>query len=100
MTTSEAINEIIAYIRENGGIYSDWYVGIAADPRDRLFNNHGVMEKGGSWIYCPCETSNDARSVEKYFLDRLNAKGGSGGGDYTTKSVYAYRITSYTIQSA
>jgi len=49
VATSEPdiIKNFKAHIKKGGGRYSDWYVGIATDPRDRLFNDHGVAEEGG-----------------------------------------------------
>lgn len=95
--TKESIKaDIKAYIQKNGSVYSDWYVGIASDPRARLFNDHNVSEKGGAWIYREAESSNAAREVEEYFINTLGTDGGSGGGDYSTKSVYAYKKTSTT----
>ncbi|MEK7616663.1 MAG: hypothetical protein AAB414_01265 [Patescibacteria group bacterium] len=41
-TNQVIIAEIKAYMAQGGGSYSDWYVGIAADPRQRLFNDHSV----------------------------------------------------------
>lgn len=100
MTAQEVVNEINGYIQRNGGIYSAWYVGIAADPQDRLFNNHCVKRDQDLWIYRPCLNSSDARLVEKHFLDRLGTSGGSGGGDYNTSAVYAYKIAPHTFESA
>ena len=90
-TKDQAIQEINSHIKNNGAILSNWYVGIAADPRDRLFNDHGVQEKGGTWIFCPTTSSTVARAVEKAFLD-AGAQGGGGGGDDKSVYVYAYKI--------
>jgi hypothetical protein len=88
--------EIRDHIKSRGGSYSDWYVGIAADPRERLFNDHKVDEENGHWIYRACESSVVAREIEEYFVNSLGTDGGSGGGDQSTRSVYAYKKTSYT----
>ena len=47
---SEIISEIGAHIRKRGGAGHQWYVGIAADARDRLFSDHQVQKEGGVWI--------------------------------------------------
>ena len=99
MTRQEALDAIYNYIFENGGRYSEWYIGVASDPRERLFNNHSVVERTDHWIYRPCLNSIDARDVEAYFV-KLGAKGGTGGGDYNTTYVYAYKIASHTIETA
>lgn len=94
---TEIIEEIKTYIQNWGGQYSDWYVGIASDPRQRLFTDHNVREKGGDgWIFRECENADIAREIERYFIDVLGASGGEGGGDNTSRYVYAYKKTSYT----
>ena len=94
-TVSQIVADFEAYVRKGGGPYSAWYVGIARDPRDRLFNDHSVDEKGGWWIFRTAGSSDDAREVESYFLQR-GTDGGSGGGDWRSTAVYAYRKTSHT----
>jgi hypothetical protein len=96
-TLSTIVTEITDYARSCGGRFVDWYVGIAADPRDRLFNGHRVNEQGDAWIYRRCESCAGARAIEAHFL-KLGMDGGPGGGDDTTRSVYAYRKTSATIE--
>ena len=51
-------------------IYSQWYVGVATDPRARLFQDHNVNEQSDAWIYDNCGTDTAARSVEDYFLGK------------------------------
>ncbi|SRR6266478_5719572 len=89
-TAKQAIKD---YIEGWGGVYSDWYVGIASDPRRRLFDDHNVNEEKDRWIFQGCETSAAARDVEEFFVDTLGTKGGAGGGDQSTRFVYAYKIT-------
>jgi hypothetical protein len=95
-TTKERVTQEIAdYVRNCGGAYSQWYVGIAADPQQRLFNDHNVDRNSGAWIYRTCGSSEEARAIEDYFI-LMGMKGGPGGGDSATKIVYAYKITSST----
>jgi hypothetical protein len=91
------IADIKAHVAECGGSYPQWYVGVAADARQRLFNDHAVSEKGDSWIYRQCTSSDVARAVEKHFLAQ-SMKGGSGGGDDTSDYVYAYKIARHTVE--
>jgi len=97
MSKEQVFADIKAHIAHCGGSYSSWYVGIAADPRDRLFNRHSVSETGDSWIYRICDSNQDARTVENALL-RLGTKGGPSGGDNATKSVYAYKIGPHTLE--
>jgi hypothetical protein len=94
-TKADIIQDITTYVANCGGNYSQWYVGVAAVPRDRLFTDHSVDEKNGNWIFRTCATSEEARAVEDHFIAK-GMKGGPGGGDSTTKAVYAYKITNST----
>lgn len=93
-----AIADIRTYIEQRGGAYREWYVGIATDPRARLFRDHGVGENGDFWIYRECESSLVAREVKEFFVRILGADGGVGGGYASTQSVYAYLKTPRTYQ--
>ena len=97
MNSNQIISDITNHIRECGGRYLDWYVGIASDPRKRLFEDHNVDEKNDAWIIRDAESEAMARKIEKYFLD-LGCKGAGGGGDYSTHYVYAYKINSHTVE--
>lgn len=95
MTTTTIASEIDAYIKQHGGGYPAWYVGIAADPRERLFTDHKVREHGDAWIYRDAGSEAAARAVERAFLN-VGCQGGGGGGDNDTHYVYAYRIAAHT----
>ena len=76
-------------------VNSQWYVGIAKDAKDRLFNDHNVDKDYGAWAHSMADSDTIARSVEKHFLD-AGCDGGSGGGDSAPKSVYVYLKTAKT----
>lgn len=95
MTGQQITNDIADYMSKIGGMAKDWYVGITSDGKQRLFNEHSVNENSDNWIFAPADTNVIARSVEKYFLDR-GCDGGTGGGDYTSKTVYVYKKNSHT----
>lgn len=95
ISLQQVVKDIDDYIRNNGGKYSEWYCGIAADPRDRLFTGHSVEEKKGPWIFRDCGSDDDARKVEAYFHAK-GCQGGGSGGDENTRFVYAYKITAQT----
>jgi len=88
--------EIKNHIDTNGGNYSGWYVGIAQEPRERLFKDHNVDEKKGVWIFINAGSKNAAERIEKYFVEQLETKGNPGGGTEDTTFVYAYKVESYT----
>lgn len=85
-----------AYIAKHGGRFGDWYVGVAANPQVRLFQDHNVNESADAWIYQDAGNDEVARSVEKYFLEIRLTQGGSGGGDSSTRFVYAYKTGPHT----
>lgn len=89
-------DDIIAHIQKEGGAYNTWYVGIAANPRERLFTAHQVQEKDSWWIFREAINSQSARNVEKFIIDNYRTDGGSGGGDVNTIYVYAYKKTNST----
>ncbi len=91
--------EIVKFITNHVGSdgYSSWYVGIASDPKQRLFNDHNVDEQNGKWAYSPAINEAHARSAEKILHDK-GFDGGIGGGDQTTIWVYAYKKTSSTVE--
>ncbi len=99
MTAQKAVDEIVAYINNNGGVYSAWYVGITSDYKQRLFTSHAVDERSGAWICCPCDSATGARNAERHFLERLMCKGGPGGGDDASSYIYAYKVTPGTFES-
>ena len=90
-----AVAEIVAYVKKHGGGYSAWYIGIASDPKQRLFTDHIVQETGGRWVYYDCGNDASARRAEQAFLN-AGCQGGGGGGDWRTRFVYAYKVTANT----
>jgi len=83
----EIINDIAAHFM--GKVYGYCYVGITSNIDDRLFGDHAVSRENDHWIYRTATSHTVAREVEQYFLD-AGMDGGSGGGDETSKIVYAY----------
>ncbi len=94
-TKAEIVADIANYVRDCGGTFPRWYVGIAADAEDRLFNAHAVKKNGDVWIYRLCASATVAREIEDLFLSN-GMDGAGGGGDSATMYVYAYRKTSST----
>src|SRR5262249_47776653 len=96
-TKQQIIRDIDSHMQKYSTSNSGWYVGIATDAKQRLFVDHRVDEKNGTWIYAAADTSEIAREIEKAYHD-AGCKGGPGGGDYNTRMVYAYVITSSTVE--
>lgn len=97
MPNNSITQEIAAHIKKEGGHPSTWYVGIASDVRRRLFVDHQVPEKEHWYIFREAFSAQDARAIEKAFLE-WGCDGGPGGGDQSTTWVYAYKKASFTRQ--
>ena len=98
MIDQAIISDIVSFISRWGGGYSDWYAGIASSPRERLFNDHNVNEQTEGWIYRDALNSNSARATEDHLVNTLGMDGNTGGGDNTTRFIYAYRKSAHTIE--
>lgn len=95
-TSTQIVADILDYIQScSGQYYSDFYVGIAQEPRERLFEEHNVPESSSCWIYRQAIDINHARSAEKDLLAK-GMKGGGGGGNDDSVFVYCYQITQNT----
>lgn len=94
-TAQQAFAFLNSVMDKHGGAPSQWYAGIASDPRQRLFNDHNVSEHGDAWGLDYCVSADDARAVEEALL-HMGCKGGAGGGDASTKAVYLYKIAPHT----
>ena len=99
MSTEETIIENIRnHMKSRGGAHSEWYVGIATEFMQRLFQDHNVNPKNDFWIYQYAGSRSAAEKIEHYFINTLGTKGGPGGDDENTKFVYAYRVRPHTRQ--
>ncbi len=91
------IAEFEKFMGQHGQYYHEFYVGIAADPVDRLTNGHGINEAIPHVYWTQALRTDIVRTIEKYFLGK-GVKGGPGGGDDNTCYIYTYKITPQTIE--
>jgi hypothetical protein len=73
--------------------FADWYVGVASDPRDRLFRHHGVNEAAGAWAFEEAESAKAARRIARSFHDGAGFAGELGESDPNALYVYIYLKT-------
>jgi hypothetical protein len=95
--SSSIIAEIDAQMQKSAIANSSWYVGVTSDIEDRLFGFHQVPRKDHWYIYRRAINADEARTIEAAY-HRAGCKGSGGGGDQTTAYVYAYVITSQTVE--
>lgn len=96
VTRAQAYTEIVRHIKNQGGVYHNWYVGIASDAPERLFTQHKVRDRNAWWIFRILQDNVTARNVEDDLM-KLGCDGGGGGGDRLSKQVYAYLKTNKTL---
>jgi hypothetical protein len=84
------------YIQTEKSPYFSWYVGIASNPHNRLFQEHNIEMDFPWWVICKARNSEEARIAEKLIIEKHRTDGGSGGGDEKSIYVYAYKKTETT----
>ena len=96
MFTQNIIDAFVKFIHDYGETYYQWYIGITADPEKRLFNDHMVNRKNDAWKYENAGSEKNARTIEKYLIDKFGAQGDTENGDSSATYIYAYRISDTT----
>ena len=91
------IAEINAHMQKSGIANSSWYVGVTSDIEERLFGFHQVPRKDHWYVYRRAIDAAEARTIEAAYHS-AGCKGSGGGGDDTAAYVYAYVITSQTVE--
>ncbi|MBQ2376083.1 MAG: hypothetical protein II298_05370 [Bacteroidales bacterium] len=98
LSRDEIIKQINEHLEKSGKrYYSEFYIGVSQDAVKRLFEEHHVDKENSWWIYTTAKSSEEAREVEKHYLD-LGMRGGTGGGDNKSKMVYCYVVTPTTTE--
>jgi len=89
--------EILAYIKEFGGDFSDYYVGVSDDPKKTLFTVHNVNRKKDPWLYKQALTLQAAKTAQNYFINRLKVDGAQQSDlNEDTDCVYVYKKSRQT----
>jgi hypothetical protein len=94
------VKDFVDYINQSGGNFTEWYVGIASDARSRLFQDHGVNEESGLWLFDNAMTLNCARNIQQHLVDTYKMQGDTSRGEYATTTVYAYKVVPTTKQES
>lgn len=90
--------DILSYIKEFGGDFRDWYVGIAADPLKTLVETHGLDRENDIWLYRQALTFAACRTLQRYFLETLKTDGAAvTDGDGDTDCVYLFKKSERTM---
>lgn len=92
---SEIIADLETHVAKFGGTFAEWYVGITANPKQRLFTEHRLRSNGDAWIARRAVDDLQANEVQEYFKSVRKTQGGSKGG-LQDVYVYAYKMKSHT----
>ena len=85
-------HEILTYIYEFGGDFSNYYVGIADNPEEALFETHKLDKTKDPWLYRQALSYTAARTIRDYFLNLLRVDGALvANGNKDTDWVYVYK---------
>ncbi len=92
---SEIIADLEVHVAKFGGDYSEWYVGVTANPKERLFTQHRLRSTGDAWIARRALDDLQAAEVQEYFKSVRKTQGGSKG-TLQDIFVYAYKRKAHT----
>jgi hypothetical protein len=92
---SEIIADVENHVAKFGGDFTEWYVGVTANPKERLFTQHRLRSSGDAWITRRAIDDLQAAEVQEYFKSVRKTQGGSKGG-LVDIFVYAYKRKSHT----
>jgi len=87
------IAEIESFIVDNGGIFSDWYVGITANVKWRLHGYHNVKDTS---VFVKAPSIEFAHIIQRYFIESRKTDGDISNGDDGSFCVYAYKKQDHT----
>ncbi|MCW5775867.1 MAG: hypothetical protein KIS87_05410 [Phycisphaeraceae bacterium] len=93
----DAYETIKGYIEANGGEFGRWFVGVAADPKDRLVCEHSINHQTGKAIVVGTPSVRDARAAEMALRRGHGCWGSKETPDEAATFVYAFRMSATTI---
>jgi hypothetical protein len=96
----QIIDEIETYIREGGGEYEDWYVGLTDDPFEPI-NEALLLQKVQSERLSYIETSSPqiAQAVADYFINLCGTDGNLRTKEINRafNSIYVYKKDTHLV---
>jgi hypothetical protein len=88
------IAQIEAYIRQGGGEYGDWYIGLANDPIDPITEASRLNKvQNRRFTYIETISHQTAKAVADYFLDICGTDGNLSDIDAARpcRAIYIYK---------
>lgn len=93
--------EFLSYIKEFDSTFSNWCVGISANPKQTLFDLRGVRDAQDPWLYKQLLSHRAAQLVRTYFVENLGVVGApipAGDDREDFDCVYLYKVAPHTKQ--
>jgi hypothetical protein len=90
----QIIEQIETYIREGGGEYEDWYVGLADNPIEPVTETLSLHKvRGQRFTYIETASSQIAQAAADYFVNLCGTDGNLKTNDISRacKSLYVYK---------
>ncbi len=87
----QIFDDIALYLYNNGGVFSDWFVGVTAEPEYRLFTEHKVDKEKGLWIYRKAKCLKDALIIKEALVTSQKINAVSSTTNRNSVYVYAYK---------
>lgn len=101
LSVQQAKFELLAYIKEFDTAFKSWCVGISANPKQALFDIHGVRDEQDPWLYKQLLSHRAAQLVRDHFVEHLGAVGAPNpevADPEDVDCVFLYKIAQHTRQ--
>ena len=92
--------EVLAYIKEFGADFQQWFIGIASHPKQALCE-HQVDENQDIWLCKRAISHRACQTIYDYFTETLKLDGSMGElGDPDGNYIYLFRKSGRTLPKA
>lgn len=96
--SANIVTEFIDFMQQYDDDFTHWYVGVASDVNRKLYSEHRVKQFFDKSVWRESVPAPVAREVEEYFVAKLGSVGSRSNPAGEINSVYAYRISLFTVQ--
>jgi hypothetical protein len=89
--------DCLAFIKELGGSFADFVIGVGENPRSALFTVHNVHPERDAWMYRQALSFAAVRTVNNYFVGKLGVDGAEvTSGPDDCDCIYLYKKSETT----
>jgi hypothetical protein len=87
----DIISDIVFYMKNLDIPFNEWYVGVTANPSQKLFAEHHVSIDA-DWIFRDAGDYETAKTIQDQLIERFNLKRIDDEEDHRNKYVYVFPI--------